>query len=330
MEWFDGHLDLAYLTVAGRDLTRPLSPGQDGCITLPDLAAGAVRGALATIFTESGAAADDPGGYRDAQDVDGAEAAGLRQLAVYQALERAGHLVIARAADDLSRPAPFRIVLLMEGADPIRSPEEAAAWVERGVRVVGLTWARGSRYAGGNAAPHGPLTRLGGELVDELDRLGVTHDLSHLSDQAAEGLLSRATGRVVATHSNARLLMPGAEALNQRHLSNEFAREIAARDGIIGLNLFSRFLAVGRRAMIDDCLRHLDHLAAQTGSRRYLALGSDMDGGFSASNLPVDLDHPTKLGALATALNRAGWSEEEITGFAHANWERFLRTTLPA
>jgi membrane dipeptidase len=65
------------------------------------------------------------------------------------------------------------------------------------------------------------------------------------------------------------------------------------------------------------------------GHRRGVALGSDMDGGFGPDDLPVDLDHPRKLDALAGALAEAGWSDDEIDGFRHANWRRFLKRTLP-
>jgi hypothetical protein len=37
MNWVDGHLDLGYLAVTGRDLTRHLEDHETGCISLPAL-----------------------------------------------------------------------------------------------------------------------------------------------------------------------------------------------------------------------------------------------------------------------------------------------------
>lgn len=329
MRWIDGHLDLAYLAVSGRDLTRPITDHAAGCISLPDLIDAGIHTCFATIYTELGTPGT-PHGYADTNDRDGAHAAGLRQLEAYETLERFGHLAIIRTREDLDTSAPIRIVLLMEGADPIRSPEEVPFWVKRGLRLVGLTWARGSRYAGGNGEPHGPLTDEGRALIRALDQHGIIHDLSHLSDEAADGVLDLATGPVIATHSNARAAMTGEASRNQRHLRDEHIRAIAERDGIIGLNLYGKFLSTGERASVDDCLRHLDHLETIAGSRRHLALGSDMDGGFPPTSLPVDLDHPRKLGRLAEALRSRGWRDAELEGFTSGNWRRLLDRALPA
>jgi membrane dipeptidase len=225
------------------------------------------------------------------------------------------------------RPAeggPLAAVLLMEGADPIGGPDDVARWQQRGLRIVGLTWARGTRYAGGNARP-GPLTAAGRELVAALDEAGIAHDASHLADAALEDLLGLARGPVVATHSNCRAITgPG-----ERHLRDDQIRAIGERDGIVGLNLYSRFLADGRPATIDDCVAHVQRVAELMGHRRGVALGSDMDGGFGPDRLPVGLDHPRHLDRLADALGAAGWSDEDVAGFTSGNWMRFLGTLLP-
>jgi len=326
MEWVDGHLDLAYLAVRGRDLRQP-SDGETGCVSLPDLREGGVRVALATIFTEPGANASDPCGYPSSDDLDAAEAAGRRQLDVYQELAASGDVSIVRAARDLEAQHDdgLRIVLLMEGADPIRSAESAEEWFNAGVRAVGLTWGLGTRYAGGNAN-HGPLSDSGIELVGEMDRLGIIHDASHLCDAALDGMFEHAQGSIVATHSNCRTLLNE----NQRHLGGDQIAEIGRRGGIIGLNLYRGFLNRDRdKVSIGDCVRHIEHVCAIIGDRVHVGLGSDMDGGFEPDELPDDLNHPRKLVNLANALRSAGWPDNEVAGFCHGNWSRFLRAALP-
>jgi membrane dipeptidase len=284
-----------------------------------------VVAALGTIFTQP----DPPRppyahGY-PAGDAREAERAGLAQIEVYERLEKAGGIAIVRTRDDLLAPTDaLKVVILMEGADPIRSPEEARRWFDRGVRIVGMAWAMGTRYAGGNHVT-GPLTAAGRELAAALDEAGAVHDLSHLSDEAAASLLDLAQGPVVATHSNCRALVEPIE----RHLRDDQIAAIAARGGIIGLNLYSKFLRVGARATIADAVRHLQHAAAVIGRRDALALGSDMDGGFPPADLPEDLDHPSKLPRLAAALRDAGWTAEAVDGFAAGNWRRFLFEHLP-
>ena len=155
--WLDGHLDLAYMALDRNPDTLSLSAEEDpqtAAITLPSLSRGQVRCCLATIFTAAHEP-DDPCGYADHEDREGAHRAGMRQLELYEQWEREGMVRIIRNQDALdacmqSDDGPLGIVLLMECADPIRSPEEAALWAARGVRMVGLSWAHGSRYSGGN------------------------------------------------------------------------------------------------------------------------------------------------------------------------------------
>jgi membrane dipeptidase len=329
MHWIDGHLDLAYLAVCGRDVTLPCADPAIGCVSLPDLHEGGVEVAFATIFTEPGEAAPDhPHRYASSDDLDGAERAGIAQLEVYESLERRGLMRLIRRRDDVDdRSDGLKIVLLMEGADPIRSPEHVASWHQRGMRMIGLTWATGSRYAGGNER-QGPLTALGRELVAALDAHGVIHDASHLADAALADLLACAVGPIVASHSNCRALLP--PTANQRHLRDDQIIAIERRGGIIGLNLFTKFLVAGRRAEVGDCVRHVERVCELTGHRRGVALGSDMDGGFGPNDLPAGLDHPAKLVVLSSALRNAGWSEADVAGFARGNWLRFLRDALPA
>ena len=59
------------------------------------------------------------------------------------------------------------------------------------------------------------------------------------------------------------------------------------------------------------------------GHRRGVGLGTDMDGGIKATDLPRGIDAPKDLHKLCDALNGRGWSDEEIHGFAWGNWARF-------
>lgn len=328
--WIDGHLDLAYLAVAGRDFTVRVADVSAGCVSYPDLADAPVRVALGTIFTEANAPGQ-PGGYRDSRDVEGAHRVGLEQLRWYQGEEAAGRMRILRTRADLdahwadvSQSGPLGIVVLMEGADPMRTPEEAAWWFAEGVRVVGMSWAYGSRYSGGNSTG-GPLTGPGRELVAAFDALGILHDASHLSDASLDDLLARSTQRVVATHSNCRMLLEPKE----RHLTDGAIKEIAARGGVIGLNLFGNFLAVGRDATLDDALDHTTRVASLAGAER-CCLGSDLDGGFVPTKLPLGLRHPRSYASLARGLAARGWSPQAVDGFRAGNWLRTLRASLPS
>ena len=359
MPWLDAHLDLACLAVGGRDMTKPDpdragGPFQPGSVTIPALLRGGVACALATIFTE--ADGDGPEGY-PAGDADTAYRRGRAQLEAYLtwrdmglvkidlpgALRQDQHLGEVRggmgvteivqhpAISRLAKDGKLHIGILMECADPIRTPDELPWWVERGVIMIGMAWWRGSRYAGGNGTPGVGLTDLGKELADTMDRLGTIHDLSHLSQHATEDLLSHTDALVVASHSNCRALV---EPADERHLADETIKEIGRRGGVVGVNLVSNFLAsglsreAGDRASIHDVVRHTERLAELMGRRDGVGLGSDMDGGFSREGLPEGIDGPADLEKLAAALRAAGWTDAEIDGFRWKNWAEVLTKVL--
>ena len=320
----DGHLDLAYLAMQGIDLeSNSIDRARYG-VNFPALMTGEFKIIFATLFTEVGC--DEPWGYANHMDVDAAARAARLQLRLYQGLESRGVIRIVRTQADLNdwnSPGPIRVVILMEGADPIESPERAKWWFEQGVRMVGLTWAKGSRYAGGNAAP-GALTAAGRDMVQSLDALGIIHDLSHLSDQACAQVIALSKGAIVSSHSNCRSLVPG----NERHLTDETIRAISARAGVCGLNLYGKFLAHDRVATMDDVVRHVKHVR-EVGGAKCLAFGSDFDGGFTPSDCPARAQRPEDAPHIEQALAQAGLTPEELAGFRSENWLRVLRASLP-
>ena len=336
--FFDAHLDLAYLELNGRDMSAPLADAkgepQPPAVTLRSLQDGQVRWAFTTIYSAPSPSVEEPnrplgpdpsegpGGY-EAGDRDAARSQAVRQLEIYRRWEDEGLIQIVRSLSDLDQPqAPLQAILLMEGADPIRSPEDVTWWHRQGLRVVGLSWWRGTTYAGGNGN-HYHLTDEGKEMVSSLDEAGMIHDLSHLSDESAEDLISLAKNPIVASHSNSRTLMDGK---NHRHLSDELIGEIGRAGGVIGVNLASKFLTMQPRpATLAETLDHVERIAESAGGKDRVGLGSDMDGGFGADELPDGINEPAGLQLLLDGLEARGWTPDELDGFAHSNWLRLIR-----
>ncbi|MBC7773734.1 MAG: membrane dipeptidase [Pyrinomonadaceae bacterium] len=378
LTWFDSHLDLGYLAVCGRDMTAPLDiasiPHPPAAVTLPSLAEGHVRFALGTIFTEPmepGSKLSDPQMYT-AGDAERAFVVGRAQLEAYRTWQDRGLVALdlcqwlrrddgvgairggmgvaevvapsIRQVVERMPPVPaLRLGILIENADPIRSPDDISWWKDRGVVAVGMAWARSSRYAGGNSTQE-DLSDSGRALARAMDAAGVVHDVSHLSDNAMKSLLQLTDRPVIASHSNCRSLLGGGGfGENQRHLPDDTIREIGRRGGVVGLNLFSKFLNppasgvggpgprvtgnddVKPRATIDDCINHVEHVCTLMGHRRGVGLGSDMDGGFSSGELPQGIQQPRDLALLAEGLRRRDWTDDEIRGFAYQNWASFFQ-----
>ncbi|MFT4593040.1 MAG: membrane dipeptidase [Phycisphaerales bacterium] len=318
MKWIDGHLDLAYLEVHGRNLYEECCAAEEKCISLPDIEQSHVATIFGTICTYP---KEGPCGYVDSTDVDAAFQAGVEQLEIYKRLEREGNIRIQHSGCTLDET--LSTLILMEGSDPIRNAGDVVWWRSQGLRLAGLTWAIGTRYAGGNATG-GPLTDEGIDVVSAFDESGIVHDASHLSDESFEGLVQHAKGVIVASHSNSRTVLGND---SERHLLDEQAKAIFESGGVIGLNLCNQFLSktfskTQTTATIADCVEHVLHFCNLAGNKRQVALGSDFDGGFPTEFLPTNLKHPNHLHHLAEGLKQAGFEEEDLESFAFGAWQK--------
>ncbi|MBZ0268417.1 membrane dipeptidase [bacterium] len=358
----DGHLDLAFnklgtgrdpresaLAVREREGEAADRPFLGRCMVgLPQMRSARTAVVFPTIFLarkrdKLPIERPEPVTYETAEE---AERAGLRQFDFYRELteqEDSGFRMIGTRADldavvaaweaapgagDADGAPDVGFVPLMEGADPIRVPEDAAAWFERGVRIVGLSW-RSTRYAGGTSEP-GPLTKLGRRLVPELARVGLILDLSHAAEESFFEALDLTDGPVMASHSNPRHVCD-----TDRQLSDEMIRRIARRDGVIGAVPFNMMLVEkwrdsgSPRVPLRRFAEAIHHTAQVAGTHTVAAIGSDFDGGFGAESAPDGLDTIADLPRVAEALADLGFTDGQIRDILAGNWLRFLRKHLP-
>ena len=345
----DAHEDIAWNMLAlRRDVrrsalkTRELESGSDVperngicMVGLPEWLAGRVAIVFGTIYAPPARRGREWGTdvYTNAEE---AHAIGQRQLDAYHRLVDEEELIeLVGSLDDLERVLEswgggsprVGIVPLIEGADPIREPAEAEMWFERGVRMVGLSWKAGTRYAGGDGSP-GPLTDSGLELLEVMAELGMILDVSHLAERACDEAVGSFQGQVVATHANPRALVPG-----QRQLSDEMIHRLAERDGVVGIVPANPFLIADWRtqvATLRDVAVAIDHVCQVVGDADHVGLGSDFDGGIGASDTPEALDTVADLPRIGPALGDLGYDEDQIEAILGGNWLSVLRRTLPA
>src|SRR5262245_49288101 len=190
---FDGHNDV--LLRLHQDPERDFATESDaGHLDLPRARRGGFAGGFFACFVPGD---DQPPVIKDdgyetalAEPIEPDEARTVAEALADRLfeLERSGHLRVARAADDLVLDDSILAVLHFEGAEAIGGEDDLAAWHERGLRSLGLTWSRPNRYANGVPFVHpaspdtGPgLTDEGKDLVRACNRLGILVDLSHLN-----------------------------------------------------------------------------------------------------------------------------------------------------
>ena len=104
----------------------------------------------------------------------------------------------------------------MEGADPIVEPAQLDLWWADGLRVVSLAHYGPSAYAHGTGSTGGLDPERAASCSTGWPRRGVILDVTHLSDDSFWEALDRFPGRLLASHSNCRALVPGDRQLDRR------------------------------------------------------------------------------------------------------------------
>jgi membrane dipeptidase len=227
---------------------------------------------------------------------------------------------------------PVGLVMLMEGAEGVRSVGELEEWWQRGVRLIGLAWS-GNRYTGGTREP-GPLTKEGFALLEGMADLGFGLDLSHMDEKAALQSLDAYPGTILASHSNVKAIIKGVEG--NRQLPDEVIRGLIERDGVIGvvpINIFLDNTWTPKDGKDKISLRHLvahiDYICQLAGDAKHVGLGTDFDGGLGWDAVPAEIDTIADLQKLVPMLAEKGYSQEDIAAVLGGNWLTLLRRVLP-
>lgn len=240
--------------------------------------------------------------------------------------------LVLNSWDDIDAPESARqvgLVLLMENADPIREPGEVALWAEQGIRLIGPAW-HANRYTGDNK-DGGPLTLLGHQLLAQMAGLGLTLDLTHMSEEASLEALDNYEGAIVATHAHSRRTVA-----KTRLLSDGVIEGIVARDGVVGVLPLNWALDSSWRASdgkdavtLDAVVEAVDAVCQIAGDAAHVGLGTDFDGGQGAEAAPAELDTIADIPKLASALAARGFADPDIAAVMGGNWLTFLRRQLP-
>jgi membrane dipeptidase len=347
----DAHLDLSWNAVQwSRDLQQSVytlrtqesaltgvGRGQ-GTVAFPEMRKGRVALCFATLLARCTGRLEQHVDYASTAQTY-AQAQG--QLAYYHALAEQGliHLITnvdeldqhmtawqAWEADEQTVQPPLGFMISMESADAIPEPGQLSLWQQAGVRLIGPAHYGPGRYVGGTATELG-FKPAGLALLQEMERLGIMLDLTHLSDQAFWQALEHFGGNVLASHNNSRALVP-----NQRQFDDEQLRAIIARDGVIGAAFDTWMVRPGwvrgardnEPVMIAHVVDHIDHVCQLAGDSRHAALGCDLDGGFGREQSPADLDTIADLQQVATILAARGYSAADVAAIMHGNWLSLL------
>jgi membrane dipeptidase len=170
-----------------------------------------------------------------------------KALMLYQALENkllnSGNAVKVTSTIEMKsaiKKNKLACWLSLEGGHIIEnSIEILELFYTFGIRSMTLTHTKNTDWAdsSGDKPKHDGLTKFGRKIIATMDKLGMVIDVSHSSDKTVQDVLETSKMPIMASHSCARALCD-----IPRNISDDFIREIANRNGYIGVNFWPGFL----------------------------------------------------------------------------------------
>jgi membrane dipeptidase len=212
-------------------------------------------------------------------------------------------------------------LLSIEGAEPLMGELGLLRnFYKLGVRMLSFTWNWRTPFADGLSASRAgsKLTDLGVKAIEEMDRLGIVLDTSHISDTCFWDIAEVKKGPFIASHSNSRVVCD-----HRRNLTDDMLQTIADHGGLTGMNFAPDFVAK-EGATLEKLVDHIDYIVKKVGPD-HVGLGSDFDG---IGTPPVGLEDVSKMPNITRELVRRNYSEEDIKKILGGNQLRVFGEVL--
>ena len=197
-------------------------------------------------------------------------------------------------------------------------------YYDLGARYITLCWSKNNDICDSSTDAEGPehngLSEFGRKVVEEMNRLGMIVDVSHISDKAFYDVLEVSTAPVIASHSCARTICD-----HPRNMNDAMLEKLAERGGVIQVTLYPDFVKTPdpndpkKLPTVFDVVNHIDHIVEVAGID-YVGIGTDFDGGGEVEGC---FDVSEMLNITIELVNR-GYSKKEIEKIWGGNLLRVL------
>lgn len=187
------------------------------------------------------------------------------------------------------------IMLTTQNSDHFRTAADVTTFHQLGQRLSQLTYNVQNRIGSGFLEHNdGGLSIFGHEIVQAMQRVGMTVDLSHCADRTTMDGLAAATKPVVFTHANPRGMMPG----YARCKSDEAIRALAAKGGVMGI-AFIRFMVRPEPPVtVEHVADQVEYVMKLVG-HEHIGIGSDLD--MAGRGMPIP--KPGEQASIAAQVN---------------------------
>ncbi len=349
----DTHCDTPMLMLRGMDIAAGSNRGQ---VDLRRMQAGGVDAMFFAVYVSNSRDRRHPARH----------ALEMIDAILSQVKANPDRVALAVSSKDilkLHKQGRSAVLMGMENGGPLEgSLRLLRMYNQAGIRYITLTHNSHNDICdsstGGTPAWNG-LSPFGHEVVDEMNRLGMIIDVSHVSDATFFDVVRRSRAPVMASHSCVRAICD-----IPRNMSDEMIRALARNGGVVQVNFYSAFLdpdfaarvrAVQERLApqvsalrrqhgpddnafwsavfdlwrrnapeppsIDILLDHIDHVVRLVGVE-HVGLGSDFDG---AGSFPRGLEDVSGFPRITLALLKRGYTEREIRLILGENFMRVFQ-----
>ena len=219
-----------------------------------------------------------------------------------------------------------------------------------GLRFLQLSYNNQSLLATGcYEATDTGLTRMGRQVVAEMNRVGMVVDMSHSAERSTLEAIALSSRPITVSHANPADWHPA-----RRNKSDAVIAALAQSGGMLGFSLYPHHLRGGSACTLNDFCAMIARTAERHGTH-FLGIGTDLcqdqpdsvvewmrsgrwtketdfgEGSAAAPGFPPMPDwfrDNRDFGALANGLAEVGFSSPEVAAIMGGNWARFFAASF--
>jgi len=261
------------------------------------------------------------------------------------ALEYGDDVAVCLTAEDINNATnvgKIALIIALEGAHAIgQDPRLIRSMARVGVRIASLTHMGRTFLADGSGlddTSRGRLTPEGTAVFQEMERLGIVFDISHLGLGGVEQVLQLAKRPFLATHSACLAISDV-----HRNLSDDHIKQIGRIGGVINVAAAIPTFIDPDRPTADRVVDHIEHIA-HTAGIDHVGIGPDFIDDYyrrvfghwpprpkGTTDPPnAEISRPSDLPKITAAMLRRGYSETDIEKVLGGNALRVLCEVMGA
>lgn len=267
-------------------------------------------------------------------------------------------IALARSGEDIeaiSASGRTAVVFGFQDTSPFEDDIELVEIFHTlGVRVAQLTYNVQNRIASGcwEDDDQGVSKFFGRNVIQEMNRLGMLVDISHCNARSSMDAVELSSRPIAVTHANPSEFVGSDIELNRRNKTTELIRKLADRGGVIGLSNYPKIMRGGSDCTLETFVDMIAWTVDLVGVDA-VGFGTDFYDGWPVSEIkwwragrwaresavpivgfsdwPAWFKSSADFPYMIAAMEKRGFSGEEVAKVAGGNWLRLFRESfIPA